>query len=217
MKAVIFDKDGVLIETFGLHFKSHSIVLAEFGVKLKKRDLTKRYGMKISEILKDILKQYGKNISEETAKKMASKKTKIYIKLVEEELKLLPGVREFLKFLKKKGYKIGLASSDSKETLLQFLRLTKTENFFDANIGGDEIKNGKPNPEIFLKCAKKLNVDPKDCFVVEDSVHGIKAAKRADMKTIAVTTGQTSREELQKMKPDWLLNTLEEFNNIEEL
>jgi len=217
MKAVIFDKDGVLIETFELHFKSHYMVLAEFGVKLKKEDLIKRYGMKISEILRDIMKQYGKNVSETTAKRMASKKVKIYVKLAEKGLELLPGVEEFLKFLKNKGYKIGLASSDSKKTLLQFLKLTKTGKFFDANISGDEIKNGKPNPEIFLECAKKLRIKPEECIVVEDSVHGVEATKRAGMKCIAVTTGQTSREELQKMKPDWLLNTLEEFNNIEEL
>lgn len=217
MKAVIFDKDGVLIETFELHFKSHYEALAEFGVRIKKEDIIKRYGMKITEILKDISKQYGKNISETTAKRMTSKKVKIYIKLAEKGLELLPGVEEFLKFLKKKEYKIGLASSDSKITLLQFLRLTKTEKFFDANIGGDEIKNGKPNPEIFLECAKKLKVKPEKCIVVEDSVHGVEAAKRAGMKCIAVATGQTSREELQKMEPDWVLNTLEEFNKIEEL
>jgi len=217
MKAVIFDKDGVLIERFDLHFKSHSMVLAEFGVKIKKEDLIKRYGMKISEILRDILKQYGKKISESTAKRIASKKVKIYVELTEKGLKLLPGVKEFLKFLKNKGYKIGLASSDSKKTLQQFLRLTKTEKFFDVNIGGDEIKKGKPDPEIFLKCAKKLKVRPEDCVVVEDSVHGVKAAKKAGMKCIAVATGQTPREELQKMKPDWVLNTLKEFNKIKGL
>ena len=217
MEAFIFDKDGVLIETFDLHFKSHSMVLAEFGVKLKKEDLIKRYGMKITEILKDIMREHGKNISETTAKRMAAKKVKTYVELAEKRLKLLPGVGEFLKFLKNKGYKIGLASSDSKITLQQFLRLTKTEKFFDTNIGGDEIKKGKPNPEIFLKCAKKLKVKPEECIVIEDSVHGIEAAKRAGMKCIAVATGQTSREELQKMKPDWVLNTLKEFNKVEGL
>jgi len=217
MKAVIFDKDGVLSETFDIHAKAHLKVLADHDVKATKEDVAKKYGMLTSEILKEIMEDYGKKITEETAKKMAIEKDKIYLKLAEKELKLLPGVKEMLEYLKNKGYKIGLASSSSPGSIQQILRVTNIKKFFDATISGWDIKKGKPNPDIFLECAKKLKVKARECVVVEDSVYGIEAAKKAGMKCIAVATGQHTLEELQKMKPDWLLNTLEEFNNIEEL
>jgi beta-phosphoglucomutase family hydrolase len=217
MKAVIFDKDGVLSETFDLHAKAHLEVLAANGVKANVEDIAIRYGKLTSEILKEIMEEHGKLITKETSEKMAIEKDKIYMKLAENELRLLSGVKAMLEYLRNKNYKIGLASSSSPGSIEQLLRVTNIKEFFDATISGWEIKSGKPDPEIFLECAKRLNIEPKECVVVEDSIHGVEAAKRAGMKCIAVTTGQHKREELQKMKPDWVLNTLEEFNKIEEL
>lgn len=217
MKAVIFDKDGVLSETFNLHAKAHLKVLSDNNVKATIEDIAERYGKLTSVILREIMEKHGKPITKEISEKMAVEKDKIYMKLAEKEYKLLPGVKEILVYLKKKGYKIGLASSSSPGSIQQLLRVTNIKEFFDATISGWEIKKGKPNPDIFLECAKRLKIKPEECIVIEDSTHGVEAAKRAGMKCIAVTTGQHSRKELENMKPDWLLNTLEEFNRIEEL
>jgi beta-phosphoglucomutase len=214
MKAVIFDKDGVLAETFEIHLEAFAKTFSDIGIKITKKDLIKRYGMKTHEIVKMMMKDKGKNITEEMAKMMAKKKENYYRELVEGKLKLLPGVRKFLKYLKEKGYKIGVASSASLESIQQLLRETNIENFFDAAVSGFDIKLSKPNPDIFLECAKKLNVKPEDCIVVEDSVHGIEAARRAGMKSLAVTTGQTSRKDLESLNPNWILDSLEDFRKI---
>ena len=217
MKAVIFDKDGVLIETFYLYYKAYRKVLSEIGIKITKNDIAKRYGIKGPEIIRQIMNERGKNITDKQTKQLADKKDKLYYEMAEKKLKLLPGVKELLTYLKNKNYKIGIASSASKGIIEQLLRVTKIKKYIDANVSGLEVRLSKPNPEIFLECAKRLKVKPEECIVFEDSVFGIEAAKRAGMKCVAVATGQTSREELQKMKPDWVLNTLEEFNKVEVL
>ena len=217
MRAVIFDKDGVLIETFDSYFQAYTKVLSKIGIKIIANDIAKRYGMKGPEIIKQIVNEKRKIITDEQVKELANEKDKLYMKISEKKLKLLPGVKKLLTYLKKKNYKIGIASSSSKEIIEKMIKVTKIENYIDAIVDGFEVKYSKPDPEIFLKCAEKLKVKLEDCIVIEDSIHGINAAKRAGMKTVVVTTGQHTREELKKMKPDWILNTLEEFNKIEEL
>jgi len=217
MKAFIFDKDGVLVETFDMHLAAFIKTFSDVGMKITKKDFIKWYGMKTHEIMKIIMRDKGKDITEEEAKKMAEKKENYYRGFVEGKLKLLPGVRDFLTYLKEKGYKIGIASSTSLESIQQLLRETKIENFFDVIVSGFDIKLGKPNPDIFLKCAEKLKVKPKDCIVIEDSVHGLEAAKRAGMKSLAVTTGQTSRKDLEGLNPNWVLDSLENFRKIGEI
>ncbi|MDI6825862.1 MAG: beta-phosphoglucomutase family hydrolase [Candidatus Aenigmarchaeota archaeon] len=217
MKAFIFDKDGVLAENFDAHLKAYVKLFSEMGIKITKKNLLKMYGMKTHEIVKMIMKDNRKEITEEMAKKMAEKKENYYRELVEGKLKLLPGVREFLTYLKEKGYKIGVASSASLESIRQLLRETKIDNFFDATVSGFDIKLSKPNPDIFLECTKKLNVKPEDCVVVEDSVHGIEAAKRAGMKSLAVATGQTLKKDLESLNPNWILDSLEDFRKIGEI
>jgi len=214
MKAFIFDKDGVLVETFNLHFESYVKILSKIGIKIKKNDIAKRYGMKSVEIIKQIMKDKGKKITERQVKELADKKEKIYRKISGKKLKLLLGVKKLLIYLKKKKYKIGIASSASKESIDQLLRITKIKNYIDATISGFEVKFSKPDPEIFLKCAKRLKVKPEDCVVFEDSIYGIKAAKKAHMKCVAVVTGQHSKKELKKCKPNLLLDSLKEFDKI---
>ena len=215
MKAVIFDKDGVLVETFYLYYRAYKKIFSELGINITRNDIAKRYGMKGAEIIKQIMNERRINIKEKQLKELTNKKDRLYYEMAEKKLELLPGVIKLLIYLKNKNYKIGIASSASKEIIEQLLRVMKIKKYFDATISGLEVNSSKPHPEIFLECAKRLKVKPEECIVIEDSVHGIEAAKRAGMKCIAVATGQHSREELQKMKPDLLLNTLKEFNKIE--
>ncbi len=217
MKAIIFDKDGVLIETFDSYLQAYIKVLSKIGIKIIANDVAKRYGMKGPEIIKQIAQEKGKNITDEQIQELTREKDRLYKKFSEKNMKLLPGAKKLLTYLKNKNYKIGIASSSTKELIEHMMKVTKIENYIDATVDGFEVKFSKPDPEIFLKCAEKLEMEPENCIVIEDSIHGINAAKRAGMKCVAVATGQTTREELEKTKPDWILNTLEEFNKIEGL
>ena len=94
-------------------------------------------------------------------------------------------------------YKLALASSSPRELIDIFLDKSQLHDIFDFVISGEEVKNSKPNPEIFLKCSQYFNIKPEECLVIEDSVTGVQAAKSANMKCIAIVTSH-KKEELSK-------------------
>ena len=95
-----------------------------------------------------------------------------------------------------------------------FLSKKKMESFFEVVISADEVDNPKPNPEAFLVVANRMGVNPKDCVVIEDSIFGVRAAKAANMKCIAVSTGVYNKKELAKEIPDMLISSLVEKDKI---
>lgn len=101
-------------------------------------------------------------------------------------VKFMPGAKELIDYLKKNNIKIGLASGSSMKSVMHHLNEVKAVDCFDAIVGGDEIVNGKPAPDIFLLTAERMGVDPKDCFVFEDADNGIFAGHAAGMKCIGI-------------------------------
>ena len=110
------------------------------------------------------------------------------IKYIEKngKVELKKGALKLLEFLKEHGVKIALASGSSQKSISHHLKEVKAEEYFEIRVGSHDVKNGKPNPDIFLLAAQKMGVDPKDCFVIEDSVNGIKAGYSAGMKCIGI-------------------------------
>ena len=130
-----------------------------------------------------------------------------------EKAKLFAGSSDLLQSLYGK-VKLGLASMNNHEVINHMLKKASIQRFFEAVITAEEISNPKPNPEIFLKCALKLRSKLDKCVVVEDSIFGVRAAKKAKMGCIAVLTGQYSREELKKANPDVIVESLTEKGEI---
>jgi HAD superfamily hydrolase (TIGR01509 family) len=110
-----------------------------------------------------------------------------YNALVEGKMKSVPGVIDAIKKLSKK-YKMALATSSKLEEAEKVLSYFKIKKYFDEIITVDDVKNGKPDPEIYLLAAKRLNVPVEECVVFEDAAHGVDAAKAAGMRVVAVTT-----------------------------
>ena len=141
---------------------------------------------------------------------MAEKREKILEDLfAKEEIKILPGFLRLVKSLKKNNIKIGLATSASKKFLIFILDKIDIKKYFNVIHCGDDVEHSKPNPEIFLLTAKDLDVNPKNCVVIEDSVNGVKAGKAAGMDVIAVTN-TFSKKHLTEA--DIVLDSLEEIN-----
>ena len=101
-------------------------------------------------------------------------------------VKFMPGIEQLLEFLRINGIKMGLASGSSMKSINHHLNVMDAEKYFEVKVSSDDVKRCKPFPDVFLKTAELMKVEPKDCFVFEDSVNGIKAAKAADMKCIGI-------------------------------
>jgi len=182
LKGIIFDVDGVIIDTAHIHHMSWKKVFQRYGVKFTYEDFkTKIDGMPRDKGVKKILPFLaGAEIEKECAAKQA------YFEglLRNHKVKVFKSSVNLIKKLKKQKYKIAMASSSKNaKSILKKLGIYK---LFDADAEGAMIKKGKPYPDIFLKAAKKLKVSPRECVVFEDAASGVIAAKKAKMKCVGI-------------------------------
>jgi len=188
---VIFDMDGVLADTGQIHFASWVKMANEIGVEFTKEFFVKTFGQQSPTITRMLV---GADVEQSLVNKWASLKEKYYREMVRNKLEPLPGVIELIKDLKAKGFKLAVGSSGPRENVVLLVNSLKLRDKFDVLITAAEIKNGKPAPDVFLEAAKSLKIKPKNCIVIEDAPVGIEAAKRAGMKSIALTTTHDKSE-----------------------
>lgn len=205
IKAVIFDMDGVIADTEPLHEKTSDIILNKYGVKVKREFFLQFKGVKEKIVWKSTVDQLG---LKEDYKKLMEEKGELHLELLKKEMKPIPGALELIKKLKEK-YRLGLASSSPIVEINTILSSLKIKKFFEYIVSGEFIEKSKPYPDIYLAAAKKLGVEPKDCIVFEDAVNGVKSAKSAGMKCIAITTS-FPKEKLEQA--DLIVNSFENFN-----
>ncbi len=182
---VIFDMDGVLADTATIHFKSRVMVANELGVKMTKKFFEETFGQQSIPIMRKLV---GPNINQLDVEKFVALKEKYYRDMVKDEIKPLLGVINLIKSLKKKNSKLAIGSSGPPENIDLLLNGLNIKQYFDVIISAKDVKKGKPAPDVFLIAAKRLNIEPKNCIVIEDAPVGIEAAIRAGMKSIALTT-----------------------------
>lgn len=184
-KAILFDLDGVLIETEKETFQFYQDYLKiHYGIILPDSAFVYKIGRKSSDFWKDVLtKKERNNVNVE---QLTIFKRKLFIEHPEKYVKKVSGVTQLLKMLKASGYKLALTTQNEKEMMDAVLNWLGIKEFFDVILNLQDISQKKPNPEIYLKAASLLNVLPKKCIVVEDSYDGIRAARRAHMICIAI-------------------------------
>lgn len=208
IKAVLFDMDGVIFDTEREYLKEWEVIFKKYGYKMKKEiyiSVMGRGRKKVKEIFKE---KFGKDLPID---KMYIEKDKMLKEAVENnKVPLKEGALELLEFLKENGYKIALATSAKRERVKIQVRHAKIENIFDAIVCSEDITNSKPDPEIFLKAAEKVCVNPENCIVIEDSEAGIKAAFNAKMIGFHV-------EDLKKADEIILKYSYKNFKNLIEI
>jgi beta-phosphoglucomutase len=185
-KGAIFDLDGVLVDTAKYHYLAWKKLANELGFDFTEEDNERLKGVSRVKSL-EILLEIGKiSATEEEKEEFAAKKNKWYVDYLNEldESALLNGTKSYLQFLKQIGISIALGSA-SKNAPLILNKLNITE-YFDAIIDGNCVSKAKPDPEVFLLGSKALKIEPSECVVFEDSLAGIQAAKKANMKAIGV-------------------------------
>jgi beta-phosphoglucomutase family hydrolase len=190
---IIFDMDGVLADTGPIHFESWVKLGKEIGVGFTKEFFKQTFGQQSPTITRRLV---GVGVDQKLIEKWANLKEQYYREMVQNKLKPLPGAIELIKSLKSKGFKLAVGSSGPPENVDLLLISLKIKDYFDAVITADDVEKGKPEPDVFLMVSNVLNIKPKDCIVIEDAPVGIEAAKRAGMKSIALTTTH-DKEELQ--------------------
>ena len=186
-KGVIFDLDGVLVSTDELHYQAWKKLADELGIKEFSREDNKRQrGVSRMASLEVVLEKADRIYSEEEKAALAERKNSYYIKMLEslDDSCILPGARETLKYLREKGVRTAVGSASKNAILI--LEKTRILPLVDKVSSGLDVTKSKPDPEIFLNAAKKLELLPEECLVVEDALAGIQAAKAGEMASLAV-------------------------------
>ena len=181
--AVIFDMDGTLVATTEADFLAWQRIFIESGHQLSFEDYFPLLGKKSHDVVYQELKLTGANAEDALQRKM-----KYFAEIVEEKgIALMPNAEIFLQELKSLNIPLALATSSRKTKMEMVLEEVGLLSYFDVLVSGEAVEHGKPKPDIFFLTATKLGIDPKHCLVLEDAVNGVKAAKSAGMKCIAVT------------------------------
>ncbi|MDC0460342.1 hexitol phosphatase HxpB [Crocinitomicaceae bacterium] len=183
-EAVIFDMDGVLIDSEPLWKIAMEKVFSDLGCKLSKNDFQRTVGLRIDEVINYWNKDQNLGVSDE--KSVEDDIINRMIELVRENPIPLTGVMETLEYLSKNKLKIGLATSSPNHLLQAVLDGLKIDHFFDVAHSAEFEEFGKPHPAVYLETAKKLNVDSNKCLVIEDSLNGIISGMSAKMKVICI-------------------------------
>ncbi len=193
--AVIFDFDGVIVDSEPVRYETYrQLFRNNYSIILPEKMDNKLIGRTQKKNMKYFLDTYNlKGDIEELIQQRAALLKEAFSK--KENIKPIPGIFNLLKNLKSHRIKLAIASSSSKEYINNILNHLGLTNVFEVIVTGDIINKSKPDPEIFLLTAKKLNKKKQDCVVIEDTVNGINAAKAACMKVIAITS-YFSREKL---------------------
>ncbi|MBK5278219.1 MAG: beta-phosphoglucomutase [Bacteroidia bacterium] len=190
IKAIIFDLDGVIVDTAQYHYLAWKRLAKEYGLDLTLDQNELLKGVSRMRSLEIILDLGGISLSKEEMERIANKKNGWFVEYLNEMTpeEIFPGVRDMLRSIRANGLRVALASSSKNAN--KVVRLLNIENEFDAIVDGTMIVNSKPDPEIFLLAAKKLSVDPASCVVFEDAEAGVEAALAAGMKCVGVGSAE---------------------------
>lgn len=194
LKAVIFDLDGVIVDSEPMHFQVDQRVLAQCGLTADGNLLNPYVGVSNPEMWTDLKEKLNLELSVEDLLQLQSK-LKIEV-LNETKINAIDGVRELITGLKENKLALAVASSSPRFFIEAVLEAIEIKEFFDVIVSGEEVAKGKPYPDIFLKTAELLNVNPKECVVIEDSANGIRASVSAGMKCIGYANPNSGVQDL---------------------
>lgn len=185
IQAVIFDMDGVLVDSEPVITKAARLALAEFGVPASDADFHPFTGMGEDRFIGGVAEKHGVPYRLE----MKQRTYAIYLQIVAAEIGTYPGIPELLAALRAEGLRTAVASSaDAVKVNANLPAAGIDAALFDAIVCGEDVIHKKPAPDIFLLAAQRLGIAPADCLVVEDALSGIRAAKAAGMACVAVTS-----------------------------
>lgn len=182
MKAVIFDMDGVLVDSQPYHFKADIETMSEYGVIKDQKFYEAFAGTLTDNRMRTLRDMFGLDVP---AEELIEKREKMILDIMaNEDIKPISGIPELLRSIKALGLKTAVASSSGIELIKLVLDRLGIAVYFDSITSGNDVKRGKPSPDIFLLAAERIGAEPSECLVVEDSENGVRAAKAAGMTAL---------------------------------
>jgi beta-phosphoglucomutase len=186
LQAILFDMDGVLIDSERLHMLADAETFVRHGLSVPEGAWAEIFGMKSEDGLRMMLERYGAGA--EDLALFAREKRERYLELAKSELALVPNVRDFVTACRDRSLKTAVVTSGKSRHQIPILERFDMLDLFDTIVTGDEVVNGKPDPEPYLLAASRLGVDSRVCLVVEDANSGIRSAKAAGCLAVGITT-----------------------------
>lgn len=183
---MIFDLDGVIVDTAKYHFIAWKHIANKLGFDFTEAHNEQLKGVSRVRSLDLILDLSGQTIETEEKERLLIEKNEHYLSLISDmgQSEILPGILELLKYLKEQNIPFSLGSASKNARLI--LKTLNLLDLFDAIVDGNDVTNAKPDPEVFLRAAEKLNLKAEQCIVVEDAVAGVDAANNAGMISIGI-------------------------------
>lgn len=207
--AVIFDMDGLMIDSETVSRLAFDQAIKDFGGDgLSEEENIKYIGITDLDGAEDIIKTKKLKISKE---ELIDRKQKYYTQSLKEKIIVRPGLMDLFKDLKNKGIKMAIASSSQRQSIEIVIDKLDIKKYVDFYCSGRDVKRGKPFPDVFLKAAAGLGVDPKDCLVLEDAPKGVEAGKSAGMIVFAIPSRETKGGDFSKA--DLILSSLSRVSN----
>lgn len=191
--AVIFDMDGVLVDSNDAIWSSHNEILGQHGVHFSIEENKQYLGKSLSDNIEDWNKKYGLSLE---LKSHTQDSWAIQLKMLE-KMKANPNLVAFLDDLKSHNVAMGIGTSSQKFRAEKILEILKLKDYFTVLVTANDVQKHKPHPDLFLEAANRLGISPERCAVFEDAYSGIEAAKRGNMKTIGCLTKYNDLNELR--------------------
>ena len=212
LKAVIFDMDGVIIDSEPTHKKMENETYNKLGIEVTEDEHNTFVGSTSRYMWETLKNTYKIN---QTLEELIEYERNIYFKYLnsdECEIKLIDGVKELIEDLHENGVKLAIASSSPLNVIEAIAKKFKIEEYFEVFVTGDYVKKSKPEPDIFLLASEKLGVGAEECAVIEDSNNGVRAAKKAGMKCVGFNSDVDGRQDISMA--DLVINSFKEVNYI---
>jgi HAD superfamily hydrolase (TIGR01509 family) len=194
IRAVIFDLDGVVIDTEYQAFKAWQRWLQRWGCELDEVDFQEIMGMDADRTILYTIEKTGLKIDLPTIKK---EHEKMMLSLLDEDLEPVPGVPALILALSRRGVRLAIASNSTRGYIEQALQSLHLDREFSVIVGRDHVKSGKPAPDIYAATCAELGFLPEDCLAIEDSLMGVRSAVSAGTRCVAVPASKLAREDFQ--------------------
>ncbi|WP_232229189.1 HAD family hydrolase [Paenibacillus zanthoxyli] len=195
IKAVLFDMDGVLIDSEPIYFEIEKSSFVHFGAAVSEEEHHTYVGVTLESMWRQVLVKH--QIQATIDEVVSYHKENVFKTLSSyNNLQFMPDADRWLNWLKERQVPVAVASSSPRALIELIMDQTGLGRYFDIRVSGEEVKHGKPEPDIFLHTAKLLGVEPSSCLVIEDSRNGVQAAKSADMRCIGFQNPGSGRQDL---------------------